>query len=132
MTTYTAAQLTVLNAIAQGEVSFFDDGIAVDSTTWRSILAEDTGVTVRVIDGLIDKGVFWKGEADRANGTTDYGLWLTEKGVAAIEELRVVPFVAAPAREGHTDTAPRSWNSHEGHDHPKTPAGRAACRKARA
>lgn len=36
------------------------------------------------------------------------------------------------ARTGHTDTAPKSWSSHATCKHPKTPAARAACRKARA
>lgn len=38
-----------------------------------------------------------------------------------------VPTAPAP-KTGHTDTAPRSWSSHAGHNHPATPKARAACR----
>lgn len=33
-------------------------------------------------------------------------------------------------KTGHTNTVARTNTSHAGHDHPRTPAGRAACRKA--
>lgn len=33
-------------------------------------------------------------------------------------------------RASHHNTAPRSWNSHAGCNHHRTPAARAACRKA--
>jgi hypothetical protein len=36
----------------------------------------------------------------------------------------------APARTGHRNTAPHSWNSHAACEHFRTPAARAACRKA--
>lgn len=42
-----------------------------------------------------------------------------------------VPTAPAP-KTSHTDTAPRSWSSHAGHDHPATAKARAACRKASA
>jgi hypothetical protein len=32
-------------------------------------------------------------------------------------------------RAGHHNTAPHSWTSHAGHNHPKTPKARAECRK---
>ena len=34
-------------------------------------------------------------------------------------------------KQGHTNTATKSHTSHAACDHPRTPAGRAACRKAR-
>lgn len=33
-------------------------------------------------------------------------------------------------RKGHTNTVAKTRTSHAGHDHPVTPAARAACRKA--
>lgn len=35
-----------------------------------------------------------------------------------------------PAKTGHHNTRAHSWTSHAGHDHPRTAADRAACRKA--
>jgi hypothetical protein len=76
---------------------------------------------------------------DMCEACFEYAGWENEHDDNAHDETGAVegcpvcegnaPTAPAP-RTGHTDTAPRSWSSHAGHDHPATAKARAACRKA--
>lgn len=135
MTDFNDNELIILTGIRDSSFSYFDEGITEGSGIWYDCLRDEANVHGRVIASLVKKGIF-----DRAPGDdSDDGDWisLTAEGVAIITALTVDAPETMPLQpvKGHTNTAPHSRSSHAecyANDvHPKTPQGRAGCRKSR-
>lgn len=93
LTPLTAHETAVLAGIDGRRFSFFDEGVEEGSGTWGAAFAEEIagllGVSARTAQGVLGSLVSKRlMETEREPGEDGRWTWLTEAGVAAIEDLR--------------------------------------------